>query len=187
MIHLIIFILLLWSGFELLYFFQKISSRVGAQRIVLKQLQVGFDFLIFGTQAFVTINFFLRQLNSAPVPPTHPLLAGLLIGCGLLLRWYAIQILGNFFTADIAVFKSHPIVEAGPYKLLRHPQYLGGWITFLGAGFLCPAPEKFLVWGIPLLAFSAKIYWEEKALAQVWGEKYLNYRQRNWCVIPYLI
>ncbi|MBN2090345.1 hypothetical protein JW964_12100, partial [candidate division KSB1 bacterium] len=47
-------------------------------------------------------------------------------------RWYVIQLLGPFYTADIAVFQHHRIVEAGWYKIIRHPQYLANFISYIG-------------------------------------------------------
>jgi len=177
---LITLILLFWLGFEYFFFFEKTSRRLNATRY---RQQYGPDLVIFSIQFCVT-GLFFWQLR-APETALH-LPAFIFIFCGLLLRWYAIQILGKYFTADLAVFNEHPIVEAGPYKLIRHPQYVGGWMTFLGAGFLCPAPARFLVCLIPLLAFGIKSYWEEKALAQIWGERYLKFRQRTRLVLPYL-
>lgn len=182
MIRLITLILLFWLGFEYFFFLKKTSRRLHAIRY---RHPYWPDLLIFGTQFFIAACFFRQQWRSEPVSEQH-LTAVILILSGLLLRWYSIQILGKYFTADLAVFNEHPIIEAGPYKLIRHPQYLGGWITFLGGGFLLPAPARFIVWALPLATFSLKIIWEEKMLAQIWKEKYWQYRWRTRYVIPYL-
>ena len=41
---------------------------------------------------------------------------------GLFLRWWAIVILGRFFTVDVMIEKDHELVERGPFR--------GGWQRF---------------------------------------------------------
>ena len=51
---------------------------------------------------------------------------------GLLLRWWAIIVLGRFFTLDVTIEKDHELVERGPFRLLRHPSYAGVLLAFVG-------------------------------------------------------
>ena len=53
---------------------------------------------------------------------------------GIIVRWYAILALGRFFTVNVAIASDHRLVEAGPYRLLRHPSYTGALLAFLGLG-----------------------------------------------------
>src|SRR5689334_12246664 len=40
---------------------------------------------------------------------------------GIILRWWAIIVLGRFFTVDVTIEKDHALVERGPFRVLRHP------------------------------------------------------------------
>ena len=51
---------------------------------------------------------------------------------GLLLRWWAIIVLGRFFTVDVSIAEGHELIESGPYRFIRHPSYTGALLAFLG-------------------------------------------------------
>jgi protein-S-isoprenylcysteine O-methyltransferase Ste14 len=51
---------------------------------------------------------------------------------GILVRQWAIAILGRFFSLTVRVAEDHRVVEKGPYRLIRHPSYTGVLITFIG-------------------------------------------------------
>ncbi len=53
---------------------------------------------------------------------------------GIILRWHAIRVLGQWFTRDVAVNSAQTIVQQGPYKWVRHPAYSGTLLTLLGIG-----------------------------------------------------
>ena len=57
-----------------------------------------------------------------------------LIYAGLAFRLYAVIVLGRYFTPSVAVIADQPVIEDGPYKLIRHPAYTGLLIMFLGFG-----------------------------------------------------
>jgi methyltransferase len=48
---------------------------------------------------------------------------GLLI-IGMWLRYWAIRTLGRRWSTRVVVVPGEPLVESGPYRLLRHPNYL---------------------------------------------------------------
>jgi len=56
----------------------------------------------------------------------------MLMGIGL--RWYSATVLGKYFTFDVAVQSGQMLVEAGPYRYVRHPSYSGALLTLLGFG-----------------------------------------------------
>src|SRR6478672_9792503 len=51
---------------------------------------------------------------------------------GLALRWWAIVVLGRFFTVDVTIEKDHELVERGPFRFVRHPSYTGVLLAFAG-------------------------------------------------------
>lgn len=104
---------------------------------------------------------------------------------GIILRWYSIWYLGRYFTVDVSIAAEHRIVDAGPYRFIRHPSYTGALLAFLGFGFclgnwmsiLCVAP----IFG----AFLWRIHVEESALMDALGGDYRAYMHRTKRLVPF--
>jgi protein-S-isoprenylcysteine O-methyltransferase Ste14 len=110
---------------------------------------------------------------------------GLVVACsGLLLRWWANRVLGVFYTRTLKVAENQFIVRAGPYRLIRHPGYLGSILMWSGAA---TATANWIVLVITLIAMlSAYVYRiqsEEKMLLTTNAE-YAEYRKHTWRLVP---
>jgi protein-S-isoprenylcysteine O-methyltransferase Ste14 len=114
---------------------------------------------------------------------------GILLVClGIALRLYSIHILGASFTTTVAIAPQQPVIEAGPYRLIRHPSYSGFLITLLGFGLCFTNWLSLLVlMGCALLGFSYRIYVEEHVLLEHMGRRYQEYRQRTKRLIPFVL
>jgi len=53
---------------------------------------------------------------------------------GIALRWYSAAVLGKYFTFDVAIQSGQSLIEAGPYRYIRHPSYSGALLTLFGFG-----------------------------------------------------
>src|SRR5258706_16003948 len=53
----------------------------------------------------------------------------LLMIAGVGFRWYAIQVLGGYFTFPIATHHEQIVVQKSPYRFIPHPSYTGTLIT----------------------------------------------------------
>jgi len=106
---------------------------------------------------------------------------------GLALRTWAVLILGPLFTMHIDIQANHTVVTGGPYKIVRHPSYLGAFImyvatiVFLQAWFSAIAALLILP-----LAFLRRIHYEEKLLETEFGQDYRDYAQTVGKFIPFL-
>jgi protein-S-isoprenylcysteine O-methyltransferase len=104
---------------------------------------------------------------------------------GLVVRWWAIIVLGRFFTVDVTIAKDHQLVESGPYRLVRHPSYTGVLLAFLGLGLSFANWATFLVLVIPIFAaFLYRMNVEEQALSAALGEPYAAYMRRTKRLVP---
>ncbi len=95
---------------------------------------------------------------------TWPLLA--LYGLLQVVRYWVIGSLGRYWTHRIITLPDAPIVRRGPYKYIRHPNYV---VTLLETGLL---PLVFGAWGLALIMTTIwaavlhyKILLEDAALA----------------------
>jgi protein-S-isoprenylcysteine O-methyltransferase Ste14 len=80
------------------------------------------------------------------------------------------------------------LVTTGPYRLVRHPIYLGLALLAMGAALAFgswPAIVIVLAAIVPTFAWRALV--EEKLLSRAFGERYAIYRQRTKMIIPRLL
>jgi methyltransferase len=81
------------------------------------------------------------------------------------LKYWAIATLGSRWTFRVLVPPGQPLIAAGPYRLMRHPNYVGVAGEIVGAALIGAAPiagvAAFLVFGSLMLA---RIRVEERAL-----------------------
>jgi protein-S-isoprenylcysteine O-methyltransferase Ste14 len=111
-----------------------------------------------------------------------------LIFLGVLVRQYAIAILGRFFSLTVRIAEDHRVVDKGPYRLVRHPSYTGILITFVGLGLAVQSLAALLVlilfFGI---SFGYRIHVEERTLLSGLGQDYASYMKRTKRLIPFII
>ena len=99
---------------------------------------------------------------------------------GLIVRWWAIIQLGRFFTVDVTIAKDHELVDAGPFRLVRHPSYTGAMLAFVGFAFTLGNWAAMLVIVAPIFAaFIRRMNVEEEALLVALGDNYAAYMARN--------
>jgi protein-S-isoprenylcysteine O-methyltransferase Ste14 len=109
----------------------------------------------------------------------------MLLGTGL--RWYSATILGTYFTFDVAVHGGQALIEAGPYRYIRHPSYTGALLTLLGFGLsLGNWAGLIAILSCMGAAYAYRIPIEEAALGAVLGESYRQYVRRTWRLVPFL-
>jgi protein-S-isoprenylcysteine O-methyltransferase Ste14 len=80
----------------------------------------------------------------------------------------------------------HELIQSGPYAIVRHPMYFGAWVFMLGL-LLLYSKWVILVLTISMLAsFSMRARREEAALAERFGQTWLEYKKRTKSLIPFL-
>jgi methyltransferase len=84
---------------------------------------------------------------------------------GKALKYWAISSLGERWTFRVLVLPHAALVTRGPYRFLRHPNYVGVAGELVGAAFMGPAPITgvLAVFGFGALML-ARIRIEERAL-----------------------
>jgi protein-S-isoprenylcysteine O-methyltransferase Ste14 len=106
---------------------------------------------------------------------------------GIALRWYSVRILGAYFTFDIAIHGGQVLIEAGPYRYIRHPSYTGALLTLLGFGMALGNWAGLAAALICLgAAYTYRIPIEEAALTAALGTPYRQYVERTWRLVPFL-
>ncbi len=139
---------------------------------------IALNFLLGGLFPAAAITWQRTALFSAGV---------ILILLGVALRWYAIWILGRYFTRDVAVSANQKVVQIGPYRYMRHPAYSGTFLTMLGVGLAMTNWASLVaLLTCVLIGHMYRVSVEEKALSQTIGQPYVEYMHRTRRFIPFV-
>ncbi len=106
----------------------------------------------------------------------------------LLFSWIQIwsyKTLGENYSQDILIFRTHKIVSKGLYRVIRHPQYLSQIIIDLAAAFatLSYILLPLAIAQIPLLLLRARF--EEKLLEKHFKQDFTDYKNRTRFIFPF--
>jgi len=130
-------------------------------------------------------------LQRAAIPwiRTELFFAGIaLMWAGIGFRYYAMRVLGRYFTFQVDTHAGQTVIEAGPYRYIRHPSYTGALITVFGLGLVLGNWVSI----IALLAcvsvgYAYRIRVEEAALVSALGQPYSEYMRRTARLVPFVL
>ena len=106
---------------------------------------------------------------------------------GSFIRVWSIYLLGRNFTATVKITKKHELISKGPYKIIRHPSYLGAMIAIVGCSlFLNNIISGFFSFAIMMGAYINRIKIEEKTLENYFGNSYKEYKRNTYRFLPYI-
>jgi protein-S-isoprenylcysteine O-methyltransferase Ste14 len=109
------------------------------------------------------------------------------IALGLALRIWSVVVLGRYFTVDVRVRENQPVVDGGPYRVLRHPSYTGLLAVVLGFGLALDNWLALIVAVVPpTVAIVVRIRVEERALLAGIGEPYRVFAATRSRLIPHV-
>ena len=176
---------ILWITFEII-----LSRKKGTSGKIKRQDSSSLTVLWTTLVVSISLGICARYLNFGTTNFHSSLIhyIGLiLIVFGLIIRWFAILKLKEFFTVTVSIQKDHRIIDTGIYKYIRHPAYLGSLLSFLGLGFALQNWLTILVIFFPIFgALSYRIHVEEKVLNKEFGKEYFNYSSRTKKLIPWI-
>lgn len=110
-----------------------------------------------------------------------------ILWAGIGLRWWSFRALGGYFTFRVMTSADQPVISTGPYRILRHPSYLGILLALLGLGLTYGnwiSVASLLI--LPLIGFINRIHVEEGALEETLGERYTSYASGRKRLIPFV-
>ncbi len=107
----------------------------------------------------------------------------------LVFSWVQIwitKVLGDNYTQDIAIKKEHQLVTSGPFKFIRHPQYLSQILIDIGGAIatLSFILAPIAIIQIPFLFMRAAF--EDKLLEKHFGESFRSYKKKTGQIFPFI-
>jgi protein-S-isoprenylcysteine O-methyltransferase Ste14 len=107
--------------------------------------------------------------------------------CGIGLRLWSFQTLGRYFTFTVQTSQDQPVIEAGPYRVIRHPSYAGLVLAFAGLGFIVDNWGSAAVLTVAIACgLVYRITVEERALSRDLGGRYQSYAEGRKRLVPFI-
>ncbi|MBI5022092.1 MAG: isoprenylcysteine carboxylmethyltransferase family protein [Ignavibacteriales bacterium] len=107
---------------------------------------------------------------------------------GMAFRIWAIETLKMFFTSTVQIVKGHKVIQHGPYKVVRHPSYLGSMVAIIGSALVLEAPISAVFALCSMIyAYTVRVRVEEITLVAELGDAYREFQKiRKYKVIPFV-
>ncbi|MEM7481128.1 MAG: isoprenylcysteine carboxylmethyltransferase family protein [Acidobacteriota bacterium] len=104
-------------------------------------------------------------LFGRPFIPWLGWIAAAVVAATMALRYWTIRTLGTRWTTRVLVLSEAPLVEGGPFRWLRHPNYLAVALELFALPLIHGAYGTALIWGIlNLWLLKVRISIEDHAL-----------------------
>ncbi len=111
-------------------------------------------------------------------------LGGSVVALGVWLRTRAVRALGENFHMRLAITRDHSLVDGGPYRWIRHPNYAALLIVACGIALALKSPLALgVAAGLWLPVILLRIEHEERQLLERFDARYREYMGRTWRLI----
>lgn len=180
MTALFIIITLLWLG-EFVFFPSSGKEERSEQKTFL---------IILGAILFViSSNAIMLILNVLIIDNTVlQVIALVLYSIGILLRYWASILLGRNFSRNVEVSKNQELISHGPYRYVRHPLYTGLFLLTIAVPLFVGNLVIFLLAIILMyLVLNRRIKEEESFMEEVLGERYVQWKNERYRLLPFII
>jgi len=107
----------------------------------------------------------------------------------LIFSWaqiWSYKVLGENYSQQVLIFRTHKLVEKGPFRIIRHPQYISQILMDLGGGIatLSYIIIPLALIEVPFLILRALL--EEKLLSKNFKEAFSAYKKKTGFMIPFI-
>lgn len=105
---------------------------------------------------------------------------------GVALRYWAFHTLRHQWHVDVSdTAGARYLVREGPYRLMRHPLYLGACLEIVGLPLLLGAWWALLFGTLVFIPLEVtRAYYEERFLFELFGSAYRQYKDAVWAFFP---
>jgi protein-S-isoprenylcysteine O-methyltransferase Ste14 len=144
--------------------------------------------IIGGIFLSIAIAFLFASNGIAMLPGWVSYVGIALMVAGIIVRQWAIAVLGRYFSPVVGIQEGQKVVKTGPYRLVRHPSYTGALLIIVGVGLALQSWGAVLVLLLVFgITFGYRIRMEEKVLVSELGDEYVQYKKTTKRIIPYII
>jgi len=159
-----------------------LSKNTSFGKISVKWTLTALTFSYLLIVVFTTTEYFICQRN---INYLVTVIGFFLYLTGLLAREIPVKILGRYWSPNVEIREDQSLIKEGIYRYLRHPYYLLLLLELLGFTLV---PNAYYTFFICLIFYTFIIYlriWhEEKALIERFGQEYIDYKKEVPGLIP---
>ena len=105
------------------------------------------------------------------------------VGCGLVF-WSGVA-LGRLYSPDVTLQQDHHLVTGGPYRLVRHPRYLGAILLGFGLALVFRSWIGLILACTFVALILARVRDEEALMHREFGPEWEAYCEHSWRLIPF--
>jgi protein-S-isoprenylcysteine O-methyltransferase Ste14 len=151
-------------------------------RVALYWLPLAAAFLLLGPGEWYGHTW----LREGIVPHTVPFFAValVLVVTGVALAVWSRVVLGRNWSSVVQIKRDHELIEAGPYRYIRHPIYTDILLAFIGSAVKVGDVRGIFAVLIVFPSFWRKLRMEERMLGETFGDTYAAYRRRTKALLP---
>jgi len=145
--------------------------------------------LIVTTYVVAFVAPFLLGSSGVAVTKVNSLLAwvGVAIGgVGLTIRIWSMRVLGRDYTRALRTRDDQTVVDRGPYRVVRHPGYLGSILVWGGSRLALNWLVAAATVVVLVAVYAYRIRAEERMLADRFGDQYRTYQARTSRLVPFI-
>lgn len=145
---------------------------------------IGFTYSIYIDIYFIRHDFIFNKII---LPYYFYILGIVLMIIGIFIRAIAVATLRNNFTVEVNTSNNQDLIKSGLYKYVRNPAYLGSLLSLVGiAVSLRCLNAIFYSFIVIIVAYSYRIFIEEKALKNRFGDEFKEYCKETKRLIPFI-
>jgi protein-S-isoprenylcysteine O-methyltransferase len=112
---------------------------------------------------------------------------GIALGAiGLGARIWSMRVLGRDYTRSLRTRSEQPVVDRGPYRIIRHPGYLGSILVWSGSRLALNWIVAALTAIVLVAVYCYRISAEERMLDGHFGDAYASYKAHTWRLLPFV-
>ncbi len=100
---------------------------------------------------------------------------------------WARHTLGKNWSGNPTIKEGHELIEAGPYRYVRHPIYTGILLGIVGTGIARARVEDIAIFALAAVTLWIKLRIEESLMRGQFPKEYPEYMRRTKALIPFVL
>ncbi|GAB2491556.1 hypothetical protein GCM10008929_14730 [Alkalibacterium psychrotolerans] len=175
-----IIITLLWIG-EFIFFPSLNKEEQSKQK--------SFRVILAAILSIIIVNAVMAWQNILLVDsPLLQAVALVIYGSGLVIRFWALIMLGTNFSRNVEVSKDQELISHGPYKYVRHPSYTGLFLLATAVPLFVGNLLVFvLAVALMYVVLNRRMNEEESFMEDVMGDRYVQWKKERYKLLPFII
>lgn len=175
-------IMFVWAGVELLIGFTRKFEGIVLSNMAIKMARLFWPITVIYSWLDVRLGW-----TTLEIPDIVAFIFVMMCLVGLVIRIWAVVHLGKSFSYDVKIPEGRALITTGPYRVVRHPSYLGILILATLPGLIVGSLGGFIGMSFTtVIQTLLRIRNEDKVLEDGFGETFIKYKANTYALIPFV-